>query len=263
MNKRSRAEIIAAELRKTNDRLAELQTEFDSLNARATAVEKDYIAKHVDFAEHQIAQNSLSAMERTINTLLATAGRLEADRKDALETETRQACFDRLKTIASDARSEFDSYLSLRIDLDKVLQTAVAANFRFRDKQAEFVDCVRSFLPGIQRFNPGAAPKGQHLEFAQLLNEIKKIGISDQDLSLVAAAYPEHPALECSQGVDAAIDAEISHRSRERYEQRQRKADEARAANAERRTAEADERRKTQEKVKEQQQKWRPAFQSA
>lgn len=209
--KQKRSTILQTELKKTDDRIAELKPQLDVHTEQLEKVNAAYLNDPGTIDDVVKATTGRSAIAEALATLTDHRAKLAADLDAALSVEAHAETVGALQGIT----------VKRRLTLDKLIEDRKAVNDaceRLLQNKAEFDSCEADFLGHINKIAPGFSAddlKFQNLpkkkpEIAAAFVALANAGITFDDLNLVLTpptlpALPHETAIQEAQNYKARM----------------------------------------------------------
>ena len=179
---------IQSEIDKTDLRITELEMERERQTAAVAATEKAFIDGTADVAKLNDEQGKLSLYERTIESLRSSFQTLKSTFERQSSEERRGELLKQMTAAANAVEPLINDYRETRSELHEIVadyaEKLIHKSETYRDKQAEYQAIVRELKP------TGA--------------EIQESGLEQKTLTMAAATYFNHPAIEYDEAIKTA-----------------------------------------------------------
>jgi uncharacterized coiled-coil DUF342 family protein len=234
---KTKSQAVKAELDKVNERIAEVQPEFDDKSSHLEEVRQAYIRKQASFEDLQANQNVVTLMERTVNELLSRASILQGEYENALAAESRQKIFVDMKSDVSRIKVQLTAYAEARVAVGAAIETLMATRGELRDAKDSLSERVKDTLSERVE-NIRFIPKHLRREYSAVLEEMNSAGVSKTDLEL-AFADPVIAETDLERAISAAESTAANMRAQAATASVQRQREQAASRAWEMREAEA------------------------
>jgi hypothetical protein len=205
MNKKSTE--IKKELDATNNRLSELSEMKKGITDKHQSLHKGFVSGTTPLDELQAEQSKLTTLGSSMLALQAKQSELESELESAQKAELKQNSIEQMKKLVNEAETAFNEYASERSAADKIFakhaKRLLVLLTAFRTKQAEFSSILRGFAPDVAGLY--AVPPEVRLIRSQIIDELKKTGVSSDNLEIITAGSLPLEKLEFELAIEDAI----------------------------------------------------------
>jgi uncharacterized coiled-coil protein SlyX len=179
---------IKSEIGKTESKIKELETQLTEQTAILETTQDAFINGASTVSELQAENAKTSLLTQTIESLRAVYQRLKSAFEKQFEADSRGELLERMKATAVEVEPLVNSYLDTRNEFNEIVadyaKKLIHKSQTYQNKQAEYQAIVRELKP------TGA--------------EIQSLGLEQKTLTMAAATYFNHPALEYDQVIKTA-----------------------------------------------------------
>ena len=182
-----------------------------------------FVGAKISLDELQTEQSKLQLLDNTIESLESKRSELQTALDAATEKETRADTLSALKTIAGEAETAFNEYVSNRSELDKAIalhgEKTFDALMAFRGKQKEFLSTFRKLVPGIIFIERPEIKQREPV--AKVAAELEEIGLGKDSFKLAIKDDLQTPPLKHPEIVSLTATNFSNQRKNEQRRQKQ------------------------------------------
>jgi myosin heavy subunit len=201
---------IENELNQTTKRLDELITMRDSTKTDVQTLQDGFIGGKTSLDELQTKQGGLTILNESIKSLESKQDELHTAFQKASLSESRSAILEQMKKTISEGKTAFDEHLAIKEELSGIIgeycERLIGKSTVFHKSRTDYQSLARHIEPQLADYYALSQHSIQRRELEKsVAEEVKSLGVSAEDLRLLAAESIIPPGVKFGQSIEAAV----------------------------------------------------------